>query len=133
MDSTFGTDGVAGFYSGSDLVFHSSSGSWYYYPFWSIEKINSNLEFNNPQKIVAIKPDELVIAENGLALTVDDNDNSRRKEYNLARAVTMALNGKIKSVTAVHGKLFSYGGLENTSENLDGLTVSSSADNLQFE
>lgn len=127
MASTFGTDGVAGFYSGSDLVFHSSSGSWYYYPFWSIEKINSNLEFNNPQKIVAIKPDDLVIAENGLALTVDDN--MYNKHYNLARAVTMDLNGKIKSVTAVHGKSFSYGGYNDT----DGLTVYSGAKSVQFE
>lgn len=128
MASTFGTDGVAGFYSGSDLVFHSSSGSWYYYPFWSIEKINSNLEFNNPQKIVAIKPDELVIAENGIAWTSDDNDNRYSKHYNLARAVTMDLNGKIKSVTAVHGKSFSYGGYDND----DGLVVSSTARNTEL-
>lgn len=146
VDTTFGTDGVAGYSENIELIIRDGIYySWLlpepeynvyeraYSTEWSTAKINSNLEFNNPQKIVAIKPDELVIAENGLALTVDDNDNSRRKEYNLARAVTMDLNGKIKSVTAVHGKLFSYGGLENTSENLDGLTVSSSADNLQFE
>lgn len=125
MASTFGTDGVAGFYSGSDLVFHSSSGSWYYYPFWSIEKINSNLEFNNPQKIVAIKPDELVIAENGIAWTSDDMYSF----YNLARAVTMDLSGKIKSVTAVHGKSFSHVGYNDK----DGLAVSSSAQTVQFE
>lgn len=123
VDTTFGTDGVAGFYSGDDLHASSDSGSWYYYPFWSIEKVNSNLEFNNPQKIIAIKPDELVIAENGVAVI------SGSKAYNPARAVTMDLNGKIKSVTAVHGKSFSYGGYKDT----DGLTVYSSAKNVQFE
>lgn len=123
VDTTFGTDGVAGFYSGEDLGFHNSSGAWYYDPYWSIEKINSNLEFNNPQKIIAIKPDELVIAENGVALISGSN------AYNPARAVTMDLNGKIKSVTAVHGKSFSYGGYNDK----DGLTVYSSAGNVQFE
>ena len=123
VDTTFGTDGVTGFYSGEDLGFHNSSGTWYYYPYWSIEKINSNLEFNNPQKIIAIKPDELVIAENGVALISGSN------AYNPARAVTMDLNGKIKSATAVHGKSFSYGGYKDT----DGLTLYSSAGNVQFE
>lgn len=123
VDTTFGTNGVAGFYSGNDLIFKSGDGSWIYYPYWSIEKINSNLEFNNPQKIVAIKPDELVIAENGVALISGSN------AYNPARAVTMDLNGKIKSVTAVHGKSFSYGGYNDK----DGLTVSSDSNNVQFE
>lgn len=123
VDTTFGTDGVAGFYSGDDLKFYTDSETWYYYPYWSIEKINSNLEFNNPQKIIAIKPDELVIAENGVALISGSN------AYNPARAVTMDLNGKIKSATAVHGKSFSYGGYKDT----DGLTLYSSAGNVQFE
>lgn len=153
VDTTFGTGGIAGYsenvkyesnndinnatyllpypvYNGSEKIYSTE---------WSTARINSNLEFNNPQKIIAIKPDELVIAENGLALTVDDNDNNYRKHYNLARAVTMDLNGKIKSVTAVHGKSFSYGGWEKRfNDGLggdilgDGLVVSSIAKNTEL-
>ncbi len=143
VDTTFGTDGVAGYSENIVKDSENADKSYFwllpkpeynvyeraYSTEWPTARINSNLEFNNPQKIIAIKPDELVIAENGLAITLDDNDNSRRKEYNLARAVTIDLNGKIKSVTAVHGKSFSYGGYNDT----DGVNVSSSANNLQFE
>ncbi len=149
VDTTFGTDGVAGYSKNINKKYYSgTSHTVYLFPYpdydpsertfsteWPTARINSNLEFNNPQKIVAIKPDELVIAENGLALTVDDNDNRYSKHYNLARAVTMDLNGKIKSVTAVHGKSFSYGGHNND----DGLVVASTARNneihndIQFE
>ena len=142
VDTTFGTGGIAGY---SENVKYESNkdinNATYLLPYpvydkndgtfsteWPTTRINSNLEFNNPQKIVAIKPDELVIAENGLALTVDDNDNNYMKHYNLARAVTMDLNGKIKSVTAVHGKSFSYGGYDND----DGLVVCSTAQNTEL-
>jgi len=142
VDTTFGTDGVAGYSKNINEKYYSgTSHTVYLFPYpdydpyertfsteWPTARINSNLEFNNPQKIVAIKPDELVIAENGLALTVDDNDNNYSKHYNLARAVTMDLNGKIKSVTAVHGKSFSYGGYDND----DGLVVSSTARNTEL-
>ena len=142
VDTEFGTDGVAGYSKNINKEYYSgTSHTVYLFPCpdydvsestfsteWPTTRINSNLEFNNPQKIVAIKPDELVIAENGLALTVDDNDNNYRKHYNLARAVTMDLNGKIKSVTAVHGKSFSYGGYNND----DGLVVSSTARNTEL-
>lgn len=140
VDTTFGTDGVAGY--SENMVKDSKNADISYFWLlprpeydvsegystdWPTARINSNLEFNNPQKIVAIKPDELVIAENGLAITLDGDGN--QKYYNLARAVTMDLNGKIKSVTAVHGKSFSYGGYNDT----DGLTVSSDSNNVQFE
>lgn len=141
VDTTFGTDGVAGY--SENIVKDSKNGDISYFWLlprpkydvyectfsteWPTARINSNLEFNNPQKIIAIKPDELVIAENGLAITLDGDGN--QKYYNLARAVTMDLNGKIKSVTAVHGKSFSYGGYNDT----DGLTVSSDSNNVQFE
>lgn len=142
VDTTFGTGGIAGY---SENVKYESNkdinNATYLLPYpvydendgtfsteWPTTRINSNLEFNNPQKIVAIKPDELVIAENGLALTVDDNDNRYSKHYNLARAVSMDLNGKIKSVTAVHGKSFSYGGYDND----DGLVVCSTAQNTEL-
>lgn len=142
VDTTFGTDGVAGYSKNINEKYYSgTSHTVYLFPYpdydntegtfsteWPTARINSNLEFNNPQKIVAIKPDELVIAENGLALTVDDKDNNYRKHYNLARAVTMDLNGKIKSVTAVHGKSFSYGGHNND----DGLVVCSTAQNTEL-
>ncbi len=142
VDTTFGTDGVAGYSKNiNEKYYAGTSHTVYLFPDpvyddsertfsteWPTARINSNLEFNNPQKIVAIKPDELVIAENGLALTVDDNDNRYSKHYNLARAVTMDLNGKIKSVTAVHGKSFSYGGYDND----DGLVVSSTARNTEL-
>lgn len=153
VDTTFGTGGIAGY---SENVKYESNkdidNATYLLPYpvydendgtfsteWPTTRINSNLEFNNPQKIVAIKPDELVIAENGLALTVDDNDNNYRKHYNLARAVTMDLNGKIKSVTAVHGKSFSYGGWERRFDDAlggellgDGLVVCSTAQNTEL-
>ena len=150
VDTTFGTGGIAGY---SENVKYESNkdvnNATYLLPYpvydgtfsteWPTARINSNLEFNNPQKIVAIKPDELVIAENGLALTVDDKDNNYKKHYNLARAVTMDLNGKIKSVTAVHGKSFSYGGCEkHYYDDLgggilgDGLVVSSTAQNTEL-
>lgn len=142
VDTTFGTDGVAGYSKNiNEKYYAGTSHTVYLFPDpvyddsertfsteWPTARINSNLEFNNPQKIVAIKPDELVIAENGLALTVDDNDNRYSKHYNLARAVTMDLNGKIKSVTAVHGKSFSYGGYDND----DGLVVSSTVRNTEL-
>ncbi len=141
VDTTFGTDGVAGYSKNINEKYNPGTSTTYLFPYpdydvyertfsteWPTARINSNLEFNNPQKIVAIKPDELVIAENGLALTVDDNDNRYSKHYNLARAVTMDLNGKIKSVTAVHGKSFSYGGYDND----DGLVVSSTARNTEL-
>lgn len=142
VDTTFGTDGVAGYSKNiNEKYYAGTSHTVYLFPYpdydnnertfsteWPTARINSNLEFNNPQKIVAIKPDELVIAENGLALTVDDKDNSYSKHYNLARAVTMDLNGKIKSVTAVHGKSFNYGGHNND----DGLVVSSTARNTEL-
>lgn len=142
VDTEFGTDGVAGYSKNINEKYYSgTSHTVYLFPYpdydntestfsteWPTARINSNLEFNNPQKIVAIKPDELVIAENGLALTVDDKDNNYRKHYNLARAVTMDLNGKIKSVTAVHGKSFSYGGHNND----DGLVVCSTAQNTEL-
>lgn len=140
VDTTFGTDGVAGYSKNiTEKYDRGTSHTTYLFPYpdydvykktysteWPTARINSNLEFNNPQKIVAIKPDELVIAENGLALTVDDN--MYNKHYNLARAVTMDLSGKIKSVTAVHGKSFSYGGYNND----DGLAVSSTARNTEL-
>lgn len=142
VDTTFGTDGVAGYSKNINKKYYAgTSHTVYLFPYpdydnnertfsteWPTARINSNLEFNNPQKIVAIKPDEFVIAENGLALTVDDKDNSYSKHYNLARAVTMDLNGKIKSVAAVHGKSFSYGGYDND----DGLAVSSTARNTEL-
>lgn len=129
VDTTFGTDGVAGY---SNKLNRRTDGyvstGWLIYEgeennpsYWSKEDINSNLEFNNPQKIVAIKPDELVIAENGIALTSDD----KWRMYNLARAVTMDLNGKIKSVTAVHGKSFCYGGYKDDYNDFEGLAISS--------
>lgn len=130
VDTTFGTDGVAGYSNNLNrrtdadicigwLIYEGEQNNPSY---WSKKDINSNLEFNNPQKIVAIKPDELVIAENGIALTSDD----KYSMYNPARAVTMDLNGKIKSVTAVHGKSFSYGGYKNDYTDREGLTVASS-------
>lgn len=136
VDKTFGTDGVAGYSnklnirSDADfcigwLIFEGEKNTP---SLWSKKNINSNLEFNNPQKIIAIKPDELVIAENGIAWTSDDMYSF----YNPARAVTMDLNGKIKSVTAVHGKSFSYGGIDRKPSyedepdcNVDGLAVAS--------
>lgn len=136
VDTTFGTDGVAGY--SNKLNIRSTAAvatGWLIFEgekntpsLWSKKNINSNLEFNNPQKIIAIKPDELVIAENGIAWTSDDMYSF----YNLARAVTMDLNGKIKSVTAVHGKSFSYGGIDREPSyedepdcNVDGLAVAS--------
>ena len=135
VDTTFGTDGVAGYSNKLNIRRTVVAIGWLIFEgekdnpsLWSKKDINSNLEFNNPQKIVAIKPDELVIAENGIAWTSDDMYNF----YNLARAVTMDLNGKIKSVTAVHGKSFSYGGFDREPSyedepncNVDGLAVAS--------
>mgnify|MGYP004560370209 CR=1 FL=1 len=135
VDTTFGTDGVAGYSNNLKERTSNPCVGWIIYDgennnpsYWSKKDINSNLEFNNPQKIVAIKPDELVIAENGIARTSDDMYSF----YNLARAVTMDLNGKIKSVTAVHGKSFSYGGYKNTYNDFEGLAISSSY-NISFE
>lgn len=136
VDTTFGTDGVAGYSNNLKERTSNPCVGWIIYDgennnpsYWSKKDINSNLEFNNPQKIVAIKPDELVIAENGIARTSDDMYSF----YNLARAVTMDLNGKIKSVTAVHGKSFSYGGYKkSTYNNFEGLAISSSY-NISFE
>lgn len=139
VDTTFGTDGVAGYSNNLKEKTSTPCVGWIIYEdknsLWSKEDINSNLEFNNPQKIVAIKPDELVIAENGIAWTSDNQWSL----YNLARAVTMDLNGKIKSVTAVHGKSFSYGGYEKRfNDGLggdivdDGLVVSSTAHNTEL-
>lgn len=135
VDTTFGTDGVAGYSNKLNIRSTAVATGWLIFEgeknnpsLWSKKDINSNLEFNNPQKIIAIKPDELVIAENGIAWTSDDMYNF----YNLARAVTMDLNGKIKSVTAVHGKSFSYGGFDREPSyedepdcNVDGLSVAS--------
>lgn len=135
VDTTFGTDGVAGYSNKLNIRSTAVATGWLIFEgeknnpsLWSKKDINSNLEFNNPQKIIAIKPDELVIAENGIAWTSDDMYNF----YNLARAVTMDLNGKIKSVTAVHGKSFSYGGFDREPSyedepncNVDGLAVAS--------
>ena len=135
VDTTFGTDGVAGYSSKLNERSTAVATGWLIFDgeknnpsLWSKKDIISNLEFNNPQKIVAIKPDELVIAENGIARTSDDMYSF----YNLARAVTMDLNGKIKSVTAVHGKSFSYGGFDREPSyedepncNVDGLAVAS--------
>lgn len=135
VDTTFGTDGVAGYSNKLNIRSTAVATGWLIFEgeknnpsLWSKKDINSNLEFNNPQKIIAIKPDELVIAENGIAWTSDDMYNF----YNLARAVTMDLNGKIKSVTAVHGKSFSYGGFDRKPSyedepdcNVDGLAVAS--------
>ncbi len=135
VDTTFGTGGVAGYSNKLNRRSTAVATAWLIYEgeqntpsLWSKKDINSNLEFNNPQKIVAIKPDELVIAENGIAWTSDDMHSF----YNLARAVTMDLNGKIKSVTAVHGKSFSYGGIDREPSyedepdcNVDGLAVAS--------
>ena len=135
VDTTFGTDGVAGYSNNLKERTSNPCVGWIIYDgennnpsYWSKKDINSNLEFNNPQKIIAIKPDELVIAENGIARTSDDMYSF----YNLARAVTMDLNGKIKSVTAVHGKSFSYGGYKSTYNNFEGLAISSSY-NISFE
>ncbi len=129
VDTTFGTDGVAGYSNNLKERTSNPCVGWIIYDgennnpsYWSKKDINSNLEFNNPQKIIAIKPDELVIAENGIALTSD----VKWRMYNLARAVTMDLNGKIKSVTAVHGKSFSYGVYKNTNNDFEGLAISSS-------
>lgn len=135
VDTTFGTDGVAGYSNKLNIRSTAVATGWLIFEgeknnpsLWSKKDINSNLEFNNPQKIIAIKPDELVIAENGIAWTSDDMYDF----YNLARAVTMDLNGKIKSVTAVHGKSFSYGGFDREPSyedepdcNVDGLAVAS--------
>ena len=137
VDTTFGTDGVAGYSNNLKEKTSNPCVGWIIYDgennnpsYWSKEDINSNLEFNNPQKIVAIKPDELVIAENGIALTSD----VKWRMYNLARAVTMDLNGKIKSVTAVHGKSFCSGVYKNTNNNFEGLAISSSyIQNIYFE
>ena len=137
VDTTFGTDGVAGYSNNLKERTSNPCVGWIIYDgennnpsYWSKKDINSNLEFNNPQKIIAIKPDELVIAENGIALTSD----VKWRMYNLARAVTMDLNGKIKSVTAVHGKSFSYGGYKSTYNNFEGLAISSSYINdISFE
>ncbi len=118
VDTGFGENGVAGYLKDDkiDIVNDLGNNCAYLFKYdLGFDKAKINLEFNNPQKIIAVKPDELVIAENGICY----------KEYNqnnLARAVAMDLNGKIKSVTSVHGKSFSYGG---NSKN-DGLTVSSS-------
>lgn len=122
VDKGFVEKGVAG-YSKSVGGGYDNGGAFVYrYLFnGSLEDAKANLEFNNPQKIIAVKPDELVIAENGIC---KENNGVN----NLARAVTMELNGKIKSVTSVHGKSFSYGG---NSEN-DGLTVYSSS-RVSFE
>lgn len=135
VDTTFGTDGVAGYSNNLKERTSNPCVGWIIYDgennnpsYWSKKDINSNLEFNNPQKIVAIKPDELVIAENGIARTSDDMYSF----YNLARAVTMDLNGKIKSVTAVHGKSFSYGGYKSTYNDFEGLAVASGY-NISFE
>lgn len=135
VDTTFGTDGVAGYSNKLNIRSTAVATGWLIFEgeknnpsLWSKKDINSNLEFNNPQKIIAIKPDELVIAENGIAWTSDDMYDF----YNLARAVTMDLNGKIKSVTAVHGKSLSYGGIDREPSyedepncNVDGLAVAS--------
>ena len=137
VDTTFGTDGVAGYSNNLKERTSNPCVGWIIYDgennnpsYWSKKDINSNLEFNNPQKIIAIKPDELVIAENGIALTSD----VKWRMYNLARAVTMDLNGKIKSITAVHGKSFSYGGYKSTYNNFEGLAISSSYINdISFE
>lgn len=134
VDTTFGTDGVAGYSNNLKEKTSTPCVGWIIYEdknsLWSKEDINSNLEFNNPQKIIAIKPDELVIAENGIALTSDD----KWRMYNLARAVTMDLNGKIKSVTAVHGKSFCYGVYKDTYNDFEGLAISSSyIQNIYFE
>ncbi|WP_296091414.1 hypothetical protein [uncultured Treponema sp.] len=137
VDTTFGTDGVAGYSNNLKEKTSTPCVGWIIYDgekskpsYWSKKDINSNLEFNNPQKIVAIKPDELVIAENGIAFTSDDEWNI----YNLARAVTMDLNGKIKSVTAVHGRSFCYGVYKDTYNDLKGLAISSSyIQNIYFE
>ena len=137
VDTTFGTDGVAGYSNNLKEKTSTPCVGWIIYDgekskpsYWSKKDINSNLEFNNPQKIVAIKPDELVIAENGIAFTSDDEWNI----YNLARAVTMDLNGKIKSVTAVHGRSFCYGVYKDTYNDFEGLAISSSyIQNIYFE
>lgn len=134
VDTTFGTDGVAGYSNNLKEKTSTPCVGWIIYEdknsLWSKEDINSNLEFNNPQKIVAIKPDELVIAENGIAWTSDNQWSL----YNLARAVTMDLNGKIKSVTAVHGKSFCYGVYKDTYNDFEGLAISSSyIQNIYFE
>lgn len=134
VDTTFGTDGVAGYSNNLKEKTSTPCVGWIIYEdknsLWSKEDINSNLEFNNPQKIIAIKPDELVIAENGIALTSDD----KWRMYNLARAVTMDLNGKIKSVTAVHGKSFCYGVYKDTYNDFEGLAISSSyIQNIYFD
>lgn len=134
VDTTFGTDGVAGYSNNLKEKTSTPCVGWIIYEdknsLWSKEDINSNLEFNNPQKIIAIKPDELVIAENGIAWTSDNQWSL----YNLARAVTMDLNGKIKSVTAVHGKSFCYGVYKDTYNDFEGLAISSSyIRNIYFE
>lgn len=119
VDTGFGEKGVAGYLKDDkiDIVNDLGNNCAYLFKYdLGFDKARVNLEFNNPQKIIAVKPDELVIAENGICY-------KNYYQNNLARAVAMDLNGKIKGVTSVHGKSFSYGG---NSEN-DGLSVYSSS------
>lgn len=119
VDTSFGENGVAGYLKDGEIYIVKDLGTKCAYILdnekFDFDNAKSNPEFNNPQKIIAVKPDELVIAENGLCRGEWDMKN-------LARTLAMELNGKIKSVTSVHGKSFSYGG---NSEN-DGLSVYSS-------
>lgn len=117
VDTNFAENGVAGYSKNVDGGYDAGGAFVYYYLFnGSLEDAKSNLEFNNPQKIIAVKPDELVIAENGLC-------RGKNSCNNLARSLAMELNGKIKSVTSVHGKSFSYGGNSGN----DGLTIFSAS------
>lgn len=103
VDTDFAENGVAGYSENVNGGYNGGDSVYSYLFKGSFEGAKSNLEFNNPQKIIAVKPDELVIAENGIYRGENDMKN-------LARALAMDLNGKIKSVTSVHGKSFSYGG-----------------------